>query len=199
MSQSLPAAAAALLLATGLCACVSPTPYQPAPRGPGGPSSQGGYSEMRVEPDRWRVTFSGNAVTKRETVEGYLLYRAAELTLQNGYDWFSMVDRQTDHSARTYVDPDPFYSPWYGAGFTYWRPAWRYRTRGGGVPWRTWDPLFGVPFFAETVDVHTIESFEASAEIVTHRGAKPADDVRAFDAHAVAEALKPKILYPAAR
>ena len=170
MSQSLPAAAAAavLALAAGLSACVSPTPYQPAPHGQSG---RGGYSETRIEPNRWRVTFSGNAVTKRETVEGYLLFRAAELTLQNGDDWFSMVDRQTDRNARTYVDPDPFYRPWYGAGFTYWRPAWRYRTRGG-VPWRTWDPLFGTPFFAETVDVQTIENFEASAEIVTHKGAK---------------------------
>ncbi|MGZ6016623.1 MAG: CC0125/CC1285 family lipoprotein [Phenylobacterium sp.] len=185
------ATAAALVLAAGLGGCVSPTPYQPLTRAHAG---QGGYSETRIEPDRWRVTFAGNAVTSRETVEGYLLYRAAELTLQNGSDWFAMVDRQTDRNARTYVEPDPFYHPWYGTGFTYWRPAWRYRGRGFG--WRTWDPFFGDPFFGDTVDVHTIENFEASAEIVTHKGAKPADDPRAFDAHAVAETLKPKIVYP---
>jgi hypothetical protein len=194
MSKLPLAAAAALVLAAGLSACISPTPYQPMLHGHSG---QGGYSETRIEPDRWRVTFAGNAVTARETVEGYLLYRAAELTLQNGYDWFSMVDRQTDRNARSYADADPFYHPWYGTGFTYWRPAWRYRGRGFG--WRTWDPFFGDPFFADTVDVHTIESFEASAEIVTHKGAKPADDPRAFDAHAVVETLKPKILYPAAK
>jgi hypothetical protein len=194
MSRTSLAAAVALVLAAGLAGCVSPTPYQPLLRGH---MAQGGYSETRIEPDRWRVTFSGNAVTSRETVEGYLLYRAAELTLQNGYDWFAMVDRQTDRNARTYVDPDPFYHPWYGAGFTYWRPSWRYR--GRGFAWRTWDPLFGDPFFADTVDVRTIQSFEASAEIVAHKGAKPADDPRAFDAHAVAETLKPRILYPGAK
>ncbi|HZZ66812.1 MAG TPA: hypothetical protein VFE18_01440 [Phenylobacterium sp.] len=184
-----------LILAAGLCGCISPTPYQAAIHG--GPNA-GGYSELRIEPDRWRVTFAGNAVTSRETVEGYLLFRAAEVTLQNGGDWFMMVDRQTDRDARTYVQPDPLYHPWYGPRFDAWRPVWRYRRRAS-AGWRTWDPLFGDPFWADAVNVQTVQSFEASAEIVTHRGAKPADDPRAFDAHAVVETLKPKILYPTAK
>jgi len=191
MSKITALAVLAVVLAAGLSACQTPTPYQPLTRGHAG---QGGYTETRIEPDRWRVSFAGNAVTSRETVEAYLLYRAAELTLQNGYDWFAMVDRQTDRNARTYVDPDPFYHPWYGTGFTYWRPSWRYR--GRGFAWRTWDPFWGEPFFTDTVDIHTIENFEASAEIVAHKGVKPADDPRAFDAHAVVATLKPKILYP---
>ncbi len=194
MSRTFAAVASAVALAAGLSACVSPTPYQPLVKG--GVTS-GGYTETRIEPNRWRVTFAGNTMTKRETVEGYLLFRAAELTLQNGDDWFAMVDRQTDAKSRTYVQPDPFYHPWYGPGFGYWRPAWRYR--GRGFAWRTWDPWFGDPFFADGVDVQTIQNFEASAEIVTHKGAKPADDPRAFDAHAVVENLKPKIQYPVAK
>lgn len=197
MSKTSAAVATALILATGgagLAGCVSPTPYQPAVRGS---ATSGGYSETRIEPDRWRVNFAGNSMTSRETVEGYLLFRAAELTLQNGYDWFSIVDRQTDAKQRTYVDPDPLYHPWYGPGFGYWRPSWRFRGRGFG--WRTWDPWFGDPFFADRYDVQTIQNFEASAEIVTHKGAKPADDPRAFDARAVVDNLKPKIQYPAAR
>jgi hypothetical protein len=189
------ALAAALILGAGLAACVGPTPYQPNVRGG---ATSGGYSETRIEPNRWRVNFSGNSMTSRETVEGYLLFRAAELTLQNGDDWFAIVDRETDRKARTYVDPDPFYHPWYGPGFGYWRPSWRYRGRGY-ASWRTWDPWFGDPFFADRLDVQTIENFEASAEIVTHKGAKPADDPRAFDAHAVEANLKPKIQYPAAK
>ncbi|HXA38981.1 MAG TPA: hypothetical protein VNW53_08285 [Phenylobacterium sp.] len=189
------ALAAALILGAGLGACVSPTPYQPIVKGG---ATRGGYSETRIEPNRWRVNFAGNAMTSRETVEGYLLFRAAELTLQNGDDWFAIVDRETDRKARTYVDPDPFYHPWYGSGFGYWRPVWRYRGRGY-AGWRTWDPWFGDPFFGDGLDVQTIENFEASAEIVTHKGTKPADDPRAFDAHAVVENLKPKIQYPAAK
>jgi hypothetical protein len=193
MAKTSLAFAAALVLATGLSGCITATPYQPAARGN---ATSGGYSESRIEPNRWRVNFSGNSMTSRETVEGYLLFRAAELTLQNGDDWFSIVDRQTDAKSRTYVDPDPLYHPWYGGGFGYWRPSWRFRGRGFG--WRTWDPYFGDPFWADRYDVQTIQNFEASAEIITHRGAKPADDPRAFDAHAVVENLKPKIQYPAA-
>ena len=194
MSRISAAVVAALSLSLGLAACETATPYQPNIRGQ---ATSGGYSEVRLEPDRWRVTFTGNSMTSRETVEGYLLFRAAELTLQNGADWFEIVDRNTATKTRSYVEPDPLYHPWYGARFGYWRPSWRYRTRGFG--WRTWDPFFGDPFFADRYDIQTIESYEASAEIITHKGAKPADDPRAFDAHAVADALKPKIVYPAAR
>jgi hypothetical protein len=104
MTKTFAALATSLVLAAGLSACVSPTPYQPNVRGS---ATSGGYSETRIEPNRWRVDFAGNSMTSRETVEGYLLFRAAELTLQNGDDWFSIVDRQTDAKQRTYVQPDP--------------------------------------------------------------------------------------------
>lgn len=191
MHKTTTAVVLALALSAGLAACETATPYQPNVPGQ---ATRGGYSESRLEQNRWRVNFTGNTMTSRETVEGYLLFRAAELTLQNGDDWFEMVDRTTDRNARTYVQPDPLYRPWYGAGFGYWRPSWRYRTRGFG--WRTWDPFWGDPFWADRVDVQTVQNFEASAEIVTHKGAKPAGDVRAFDAHAVVDNLGPRIRYP---
>jgi hypothetical protein len=194
MTKTSASIAAALVLAAGLGACVSPTPYQPIVKSG---FSAGGYSETRIEPNRWRVTFAGNAMTARDTVEGYLLFRAAELTLQNGDDWFSIDDRHTDDKSRTYVLPDPLYRPWYGPGFGYWRPSWRYQGRASA--WRAWDPFFGDPFWADRVDVQTIQNFEASAEVLTHKGAKPADDPRAFDAHAVVENLKPKIQRPEAK
>jgi hypothetical protein len=193
MSRKPAAVLAALSLTLGLAACETATPYQPNVHGQ---ATSGGYSEARLEPNRWRVNFTGNSMTTRETVEGYLLFRAAELTLQNGDDWFSIVDRNTASKTKSYVEPDPLYHPWYGSRFGYWRPSWRFRTRGFG--WRTWDPFFGDPFFADRYDVRTIENFEASAEIMTHKGAKPADDPRAFDAHAVADNLRPRIQYPAA-
>ena len=69
-----------------------------------GQAVSGGFSDVRLETDRFRVTFAGNSLTSRETVERYLLYRAAELTVAQGADWFSVVERQTDRKARTYVD-----------------------------------------------------------------------------------------------
>jgi hypothetical protein len=174
---------AALALSAGLSACVTPTPYQPAVVGH---PSAGGYSETRIEPDRWRVTFAGNSMTSRDTVEAYLLFRAAEVTLQNGFDWFEMVDRSTSQSGRTYVTPT--------GPYPFWAPTWRWR--GHGFGWRTWDPFWGDPFWADSVDVQTVLQFEASAEIMTHKGAKPEGDARAFDAHGVVANLQPRIVYP---
>jgi hypothetical protein len=182
--------AVATALTLGLAACATPTPYQPNIKGQ---STAGGYSEIRLEPNRYRVNFAGNSLTGRETVEGYLLFRAAELTVQNGYDWFAIVERDTDKKTQSYVEPDPFYRPWYGS-YGFWRPSWRYYGRGFG--WRGWDPFWGDPFWADRVDVRTVEKYEASAEIVMGKGAKPADDPKAFDARAVIDNLKPRVQYP---
>ena len=84
--------------------------------------------------------------------------------------------------------------PWYGPSYGYWRPAWRYY--GGPYGWRTWDPYWGDPFWSSSVDVRTVTKFEASAEIVMRRGAKPADNPGAFDARAVMSNLGPRVLRP---
>jgi len=91
-------AAAALSLA----ACTTPTPYQPLQTGA---VSSGGYTDLRISSDRFRITFQGNTITDRETVESYLLYRAAEVTREAGYDWFSMVERDTEREEREYLSP----------------------------------------------------------------------------------------------
>lgn len=169
----------------GLCACATPTPYQPIGTG----SERGGYSEARIETDRYRVSFSGNSMTSRETVETYLLFRAAELTLERGYDWFVMADRDTERRTRTYIDRPFSPGPW---GF--WGPRWRYYGRGFG--WRTWDPFWGDPFWDRDIDVRTVDRYEAMAEIVMGRGPRPANDVRSFDARAVTENLRTRIVLP---
>ena len=191
MSRKFAAIAVSLTLAGLLSACATATPYQPNIPGQ---ATSGGYSEQRIEPNRFRVTFSGNSLTSRETVEGYLLFRAAELTVQQGFDWFSIADRNVERDRRTYIERDPFYSPWYGPGYGYWSPSWRYY--GGGFGWNTWDPYWGGPFWGDRMDVRTVDRYEASAEILTSRGAKPADDPRAFDARAVIENLGPRIVRP---
>ncbi len=178
-----------------LAACATPTPYQPA-------SGQGfyrnGYSDQQIEPNRYQVSFSGNSLTSRETVERYLLYRAAQLTLEHGYDHFLLADRDTNLRSRTYSTPG-----WGGAGFGGgfgwggWGPAWRYRSAGFG--WRRWDPFWGDPFFDRSVDIRTVDKYEAMAEIVLGRGAKPRDNIRAFDARSVLQSLGPTVTAPESR
>lgn len=191
----------ALAVTAGLSACATATPYQPRMNQQ---SSSGGFTDYRLEQDRYRVSFAGNSLTARETVERYLLYRAAELTVQSGFDTFEVVDRQTDRDRRTYVDQSPFnrgfgpyggFSAAYGPGFGYWSPSWRYYNRSFG--WRGWDPFFGGPFWADQMDVRTVERFEATAEILLHKGPAPADNPRAFDARQVVANLGPTIQRPA--
>jgi hypothetical protein len=181
MKRWILALAATAALGGGLSACETATPYQPLAAGT---AQSGGYSEIKLEDDRWRVTFKGNTLTSRATVETYLLHRAAELTVGQGFDWFETADRQTDKHTEAF-GVDPFGPYGYGLGF-----GWRYYRRGLG--WG--DPFWGGPWgggpwgggpWGGDIDIQTIERYEASAEIVMHHGAKPTDNRHAFDAHQI--------------
>jgi len=153
-----------------LAACATATPYQPATGG------SYGFSEQQIENDRVRITFRGNSVTDRETVEAYLLYRAAEVTLQNGYDYFVVSDRDTESRTRL-QSTGPHYS-----GFWYTHRYYRY---GGWSPW--YDPWYAN-------DYREVTRYEAMAEISMRRGQKPADDPHAFDAREVQSNLQARIV-----
>jgi hypothetical protein len=75
----------------GLAACApTPTTYGPA----AAMSSGVGYEDLRIEDDRWRVTFTGGPGASRAEVERLALRRAAELSLAEGFEWFTVVDRR---------------------------------------------------------------------------------------------------------
>jgi hypothetical protein len=65
-----------------LAACT--TPYQPM-------SAFGGYHEIQLAPDIYRVMFFGNGYTNSELAVEYALRRCAELTAQNGYRYFGIL------------------------------------------------------------------------------------------------------------
>ncbi|MBN8841390.1 MAG: hypothetical protein J0I25_14460 [Sphingomonadales bacterium] len=182
------AIASGALLVSG---CATETTYRPAT---GKGFYRTGYSERQVETDRWLVTFAGNTVTDRDTVERYLLFRAAQLTLQNGYDYFVMVDRSTDRQAQTYSTPGPGWGGGWGGWGAGWGPSWRYYGRGFG--WRAWDPWWGDPFWGNNVDVRTVDRYEASAEILMRKGTPGRDEVRAFNAKDVSDRIGPTVVMP---
>jgi hypothetical protein len=72
-----------LLLVTALAGCQA-TRYQPA-------ADTGGFAELQLTDDIWRIRFMGNAYTTRETARSYWLYRAAELTISKGYAGFEVL------------------------------------------------------------------------------------------------------------
>lgn len=168
-----------------MAACATPTPYQQyQPEGARG--IHGGYSDQRLAPNRFKVSFHGNELTSRDRVENYLLYRAAELTVASGYDWFMIADRHTEHDVETHVRE----SPW-----GYWQPHWRYQRYGYG--WDVWHPEYGGAFWANQIDVSRVESFEVTAEIVLGKGA--ASEPAAFDARRVMTAIGPMVELPKKR
>ena len=97
MKKLIPPILAALALSA--CATPQPTLYQAAvsPHGVG-------YSEYRIEPGRYRITFRGGPGAPPAQVADFALLRAADLALADGYDWFRISDRfmtgEPDHSPR---------------------------------------------------------------------------------------------------
>jgi len=185
------ALAAALAGSAALAGCMTATPYQPATA-----SSRLGFSDEQIESNRFRVSFAGNSLTSRETVERYLLYRAAELTVQRGFDHFILVTRDTETKTDTYRTPGAYYGP---GPWGYWSPSWRFY-RGPRWGWRSYDPFWDDPFWRDRDwDYRTVRQYEAMAEIVTGRGPKPSTNVRAFDAREVLDRLGPQIRMPETR
>jgi hypothetical protein len=171
-------------LGLGLAGCETVTPYQPLQHGN---RISGGFTDQKLDSDHFRITFKGNYATPRSTVESYLLYHAAEVTVAQGYDWFETVERHTDKQKETYVDS--FYG---GYGFGYYHHGF------GGFYGPYGYGRFGYGFgpFGGAYDVHTEQQFEASADIALRHGPKPAGDARALDAREVLTNLGPKIRLP---
>lgn len=84
-------------LAAALTACApTQTVYGPAQDG----TRAIGYESFQIEDDRWRVSFTGGPDAGASEVERLALRRAAEITLENGYDWFRVVDRRSERSGQ---------------------------------------------------------------------------------------------------
>jgi len=50
----------------------------------------GGYKERKINDDTYIVSFFGNGHTKEQQVWNFWIYRCAELTLKNGYEFFTL-------------------------------------------------------------------------------------------------------------
>lgn len=107
--------------ALSLASCASLAPYGEATS----PTGQG-YSEQRIEQDRYRITYRGVGDPAR--VADYALLRASDLTMANGFDWFEVTQRWTDGRPDSAGGMRPSVS--IGAGSSRYGP---YRSSGVGV------------------------------------------------------------------
>lgn len=150
-----------------LAACATPVTY-----GPKAPGTSVGYTDEQLGPNRYRVTYSGNSVTSRETVEDFLLRRAAEVTLNSGFHYFLFDTRDT--KAHT-----TYYSSFDG-------PPWWH---GYGWYWHSW--AFPPDPFGDDSESRPITRFQAYAEIVMLTEDQAKAEPRAVDAKAILDKLAP--------
>lgn len=90
----------AALLALGGCAAKGPTPYGPK-------FGAFGYSDDRRDDGTIEVSFTGNSETSRTTVEGFALYRAAQVTRAAGFTHFAIMKRKFRHRLDSLYDRQP--------------------------------------------------------------------------------------------
>jgi len=86
MNQKLTKYLSIILYSILLAGCA--TNYKPE-------SFNGGYSEMALSKDVYNVTFRGNGSTSEDKVYNYMLRRSAELTLDKGYKYFTIIKEET--------------------------------------------------------------------------------------------------------
>ena len=158
MKHLIPFALAVLALA----ACATPTVYAPMAN-PGA----AGFSETRIDQSHWRVTFRGGSDADPNRVEDLALLRAAQLTLDQGNDWFRVTDRHRDARPPS----GPILSIGVG-GSSYGRHG------GSG-----WDVGTGVPLGGGAI-------FSVTLEIALGKGPRP-EQADAYDARDVQKSVRP--------
>ena len=175
---------AALLNAATLAfgGCASSTPYQSAQS----TGTEYGYSSEQLASDRYRVMFEGNDFTSRETVENYLLYRAAELTRQNGYSNFTLLNDNTQRE----LDVDTVPATTYAGAYPGWGPTWYYGTGFGTA----YDPFLGSTYPAQRIQ--TSDQYRASATIRMYNGTNTDARGPTFDAADVLARLGDNVEMP---
>jgi len=157
------AGAAGLILA----ACATPTPYKAADG-----NRDFGYSETRIETGKYRVTFRGNTNTDLSTVENYILLRAAELAVADGFGHFMILD-DSESGRRSFNS--------FTSGF------------GGGVGGFGRANSFGGfgGFGSASTRTNERRSYQINALIQAFPGEKDEDDLSAFNASDVITNLGP--------
>ena len=197
-----------------LMACATATPYQPASE----PGGFDGFSQQLIENDRARVTFGGNSLTNRETVENYLLYRSAEMAVERGFATFTLQEREVEANKNIRssggFNSGLGYDPYFG--YSFYRPSfgWSrgYRfsrfagfSRGRGFGRRGFGRSgfgfgggfhsgFHDPFFND-FHVREITKYRATAEVKFGHNTT-SDDPRTFNAKEVLQHLSSTITYP---
>lgn len=149
------------------------------------PAKPGVFAAQKKGATGYHLVVAGHKFSTRGDIEKYLAYRAAELTMEQKSNWFTIVETRAKSDTAAVPQRDPA-GLRYSFRMDYWRPVWRYKTSASPA-WQSWSPFAGAAFIS--ADPKSITDFEVSADIVLHKG--PMDDANplAFEAGAVSDLL----------
>ncbi len=77
----------------------------------------GGYSETQLGENVFQVSFRGNGYTSYQRTSDFSLLRSAEVALENGYNYFIIVDSEKYSKTGTYTTPTRSYTT--GSAYDY--------------------------------------------------------------------------------
>lgn len=160
----------ALAAVLALAACASNPTYTAATAAGGA-----GYSERQIESNRYFVTYRSGTSAETGLLEDYAFLRAADLTLEQGRDWF-WVDRISYEDLNERSN-GPTFGIGVGGG------SWG-RSSGGSVGVGMSFPLGGRSAVGNARG--------ATLEIRLGDGAKP-DDPAAYDARSTSETIRARL------
>lgn len=151
------------------------TPYQPMGFG-------GGYSDVQYDRNTIKVSFRGNAFISKDTVNNYLLYRCAETTTEHGYDYFIIVDSNSDIKYSTYTTPGRYEEKTRASGNLY---GYGNRINASGT-----SHTAGTYYPSKTT---TFKKHKITAMIKMFNGRKPKNEKNAYNARELMHYLSPNI------
>jgi hypothetical protein len=143
-----------LMAALATAGCTTPPGYHPQEN-----RGDTGYSDLQLSATRYRVVYTGEYALPRETVEDYLLRRAAEVTLKAGYKYFLFDTRDTQSKS---MYRGEFDGPYFRGRY-----------------WHSW------PMGPQEFSATAVQSYQAYAEIVLLTEAQAKNDPRALAAEEV--------------
>lgn len=156
---------AAVCIALTLSACA--TPY-------GKYGLLGGFTDARIDDNTFSISVDTNGFTSQQTTSMQALYRAAELTVENGFDYFFIASNANNSTSMAMAIP-------------------------GSSTSNTTINAYGSTAYARTTTTSTPTTvmpmvFPNSTLIVkSFKGTKPEGATNAYDARAVIKYLGPQI------
>ena len=156
---------AAIFVALTLSACA--TPY-------GKYGLLGGFTDARIDDNTFSISVDANGFTTQQTTSIQALYRAAELTIENGFDYFFIADATKNSTSMAMAIP-------------------------GSSTSNTTVNAYGSTAYARTTTTSTPTVFmpvvfpNSTLIIKSFKGTKPQAETNAYDARAVMKYLGPQI------